>query len=270
MGLLDDLGDGFDPSDLLGSGAVREEDKESSALQTVANRISAQYAEIIATWSAGTLSSKEPVETSGMVATVHNVLRLARSSEHQAQIDLLEDLLRTLDLLHGTVPNSREGDSARVRLRDWIPSFADTLEGDDAERLRSLVEWDASHMPFLEELLSVRGVGPRRLTRLHSAGLGQLDAVANADPEEVAQVTGIPLAIAEEVVTRARAYALEERERCVSDIRERAQRLRMLLTSVSGDPDVHLVQEAQQALRQVEEAFRSLPGLLAKPPSETP
>lgn len=260
--------DDFDPSELLGTGAVDEpEDDSTSALRQVADKISAQYGEIIATWSAKVLSSLEPVATAGVDATVANLLRLARSADSQDQVELLEDLRETLRMIEGTTPSSRNGDRARVQLRDWIPAFADTLEGEDAERLRSLVEWTPGSVPFLEELREVHGIGPRRLTRLYSAGLGQLDAVANASPDDVVHVTGIPHSIAVEVVRRARSYAQEERDRCVHDIRDRAARLEMLLTRVQDNPDQDLVEAARLALAHVETTFKTL---LAKLPKENP
>lgn len=268
---FDDLLDDFDPSDLLGTGAVDEhedEDEGSSALRHVADKISAQYGEIIATWSGKVLSSTDPVKTAGVEATVENLLRLARSSGHQAQVVLLESLAETLRLIEDTTPNTRNGDQARVQLRDWIPSFADTLDGEDAERLRSLVEWTPGSVPFLEELKEIHGIGPRRLTRLYSAGLGQLDVVANATPKDLVDVTGIPHHLAVEVIQRAHTYAQEERDRCVVDIRDRAARLEMLLTRVKGHPDQSLVDAARDALRHVEDAFQTL---LAKlPAKETP
>lgn len=260
----------FDPSDLLGTGAVDEtddDDESSSALRQVADKISAQYGEIIATWSGKVLSSTEPVRTAGVEATVDNLLRLARSSGHQAQVDLLEDLRATLARIEGTTPSTRDGDQARVQLRDWIPAFADTLDGDDAARLRALVEWTPGSVPFLEELKEIHGIGPRRLTRLYSAGLGQLDAVANATPKDLADVTGIPHNLAVEVIRRAHTYAVEERDRCVVDIRDRATRLEMLLTRVQNHPDQNLVEAARDALRHVEDAFQTL---LAKIPKEAP
>lgn len=250
---------GFDPSELLGTGVVDEPTSETSELQNVATRISAQYGEVIAAWSTSVLRSTEPADAEGLKATVVNMLRLASSSDKHDQVELLHQLDEILDAIHGTRPRSRAGDHARVRLRDWLPSFADTLDGDDAERLRGLVEWSPDRTPFLEELRRhVRGVGPRRLQRLYAAGLGRLDIVANADPDEVSQVTGIPGGIATDMVERSRTYAIEERIRCIEEMRDRAARLKMLLTRIDAAPGDDLVNVANHALDDVEGVIRVL------------
>ena len=251
--------DVLDPEDLFGSGLVTEVDTDSaSALQEVVQRISGHYGEIIATWSARVLATTEPADTSGMEVTVANLLRLAESSGEEQQLRLLRELSHTLTELSGTRPRTRRGESARIKLRDWIPAFAETLTGEDSARLLALVRWDAETMPLLDELREIRGIGPRRLTRLYSAGLGSVDAVADADPADVAAVTGIPLGIAESVVRRAGEFAVQDRARCIHDIQRRAVRLEMLLTRIGKGPNPELVDAAREALAQVEHAFTPL------------
>jgi len=256
----------FDPADLFGTGLVDEiESEQATALQHVAQRISGQYGELIATWSARVFASSSPAETAGMVGTATNLLRLAESSEDTRQQALLTELLEILRLLEGTQPCTRRGETARVRLRDWLPAFANTLTGEDAERLLSLVQWDDDATPLLEELRGIPGVGPRRLTRLYSAGLGNVDVVASASPSDIAAVTGIPLSIAERIVERSRDFALHERERCIQDIHRRAMRLKSLLATMGANPDPALVEAARAALSHVEGAFQNL---IPHPPSE--
>lgn len=249
----------LDPNDLFGTGLVTESESETeTALQHVAQRISGQYGEVIAVWTRAVLSSKEPAETSGVAATVENLIRLAESSQNRTQTDLLRALQEILQSLQGTRPRDRRGDRARVRLRDWIPEYAKTLVGADATRLLKLVRWDAGAAPLMSELRGVAGLGPRRLTRLYSAGLGDVDAVATAEPEEVAAVTGIPFAVAVDAVSRAREYAVTERRRCVEDIQVRATRLHALLNRLEDGPDPELVEVARVTLGQVEHAFKAL------------
>lgn len=258
--------DDFDLNDLFGTGLVDEsEEEEDSALQRVAQRISGEYGEVIASWISRVLATSDPAETEGMQATVSNLLRLAQSAQRTEQVELLTQLRQTLHELQGTKPRTRRGDRARVALRDWIPAFAETLHGEDAERLLRVVRWDEDTMPLLDELKGVDGIGPRRLTRLYAAGLGNLDSVANADPEDVAAVTGIPVAIAEEVVRRARAFAVEERHRCVTEIQQRAQRLKTLLTRIHDGQDGDLIAAARSALAHVEGAFQELLAETGKP-----
>ncbi|HND31287.1 MAG TPA: hypothetical protein PLA94_14890, partial [Myxococcota bacterium] len=56
----------------------------------------------------------------------------------------------------------------------------------------------------------------------YSAGLFTVEAVSAADPMEVAQVTGLPRKLAEEVVRATRAYADAERRKSLEELRSRA------------------------------------------------
>ena len=140
---------------------------------------------------------------------------------------------------------------------DWIPRFATTLSAEHAQRLLDLVRWDGGSAPLMEELHSLRGIGPKRLGRLYAAGLHTVDVVASADPIEVALVTGLPGKLSVNVVDATRQFAVEERVRCLESLRDRARRLREILTAVpDGDDEVRRL--AEEAIREVELTFHQM------------
>lgn len=247
----------LDLEDLAGSGLVESVDENDDALHDVALRISGQYGELIASWATNTLASADPADTRGVEETVVNLRRLCIAANNVEQTKLLDEVLEILGRLSGTKPTQRDGESARIDLRQWLPRFGDTLGGADAERLRGIVEWSGTATPLMQELRSIPGVGPRRLTRLYAAGLADLQTVAKADPTEVAAVTAIPVNLCHRIVRRAAEYAEEERVRCIADIQQRAQRLSRLLDDVGNNRNT-LSRAARAALDDVERAFHNL------------
>ena len=122
-----------------------------------------------------------------------------------------------------------------------------------AKQLCRLLERDAA--PLLAELAEIHGIGPKRLGRLYAAGLFTVDSVAGSDPQDIVAVTGIPEKLAVAVVESTHAYALEERQRCLSGLVEQAHRLRRILKAVPMDD---VVTAAAAALREVERTLHSL------------
>ncbi|TNE91195.1 MAG: hypothetical protein EP330_06000 [Deltaproteobacteria bacterium] len=254
--------EGFDDADL--ADLTQELLAPSEELGRVSRRIAAQYAEVVASFAASAFAGRANEATLAQVeAAVDALRRLADASGDTQQDRLLGELWRIIGPATTGRLNSRARQSALVQLREWIPRFADTLEAEDAERLIGLVEWDSSAVPLLDELATLHGIGPRRLQRLYAAGLHNVSVVAAADPQDVAEVTGLPRELAARVVAATREYAFTERRRCLEGLRDRALRLRNILDSVPLDEDGRLHDLAADALREVEATFQRLHDLEA-------
>jgi hypothetical protein len=234
----------------------------SEEVSRVSRRIAGQYVEVLAHFASRAFAGEAEDATLAQAASaVDALLRLADATGDRVQSRLLVELGYLLEPVARTVDRSRSRSRALTRLREWLPDFAATLEPDDAERLLALVRWDAATVPLLEELQKLRGMGPKRLERLYAAGLFSVDTVASAEPEDIAAVTGIPRALAEEVVAATRRYAADEPERCVAQLVRTIHRLR----SIAGRAD-SLDPAALQALLEVEATLAAL----SAPAKETP
>lgn len=245
----DGVDDTDDNTDLLGM---------SDELTRVSRRISGQYAEIIATFASQAFRGKASRDSAEQAsAALEALLRLAEASGDTVQTEMLLELRPVIPGAAETRKNSRLRDKSLVALRDWIPRFATTLQADDAQRLLDLVTWDQGSAPLMEELSEIHGIGPKRLGRLYAAGLHTMEIVAQADPIEVAQVTGLPQTLSARVVDATRNFALEERKRCLEQLRDRARRLREVLRSIQGTDD-EVERLASEAIREVELTFKQL------------
>ncbi len=118
------------------------------------------------------------------------------------------------------------------------------------------MRWDAATSPLLDELVKVHGMGPKRLQRLYAAGLFTVDALAMAEPADVAMVTGVPRALAADVVETTRRYAEDEPARCVAQLMRTAGRLKSLIAG--EDHEGVLSGAARQALLEVEAALQTV------------
>ena len=228
----------------------------SDEVQRVSRRIAGQYVEVLARFSASVFGRQvSAVSTDQVVSAVDSLLRLARASQDDEQAALLDELLALVEPATAGRRNSRVRRHAVRQLRDWIPRFCETLEPDDSDRLQRLITWDHDSAPLLAELASIRGIGPKRLGRLYAAGLFTVDSVAGSEADDIVAVTGIPQALAEEVVAATHAYAIEERERCVAGLLAQSHRLQRILAAV---PMEGVAAATADALREVERTLRAL------------
>ncbi|MCB9676417.1 MAG: hypothetical protein H6737_14940 [Alphaproteobacteria bacterium] len=257
----------FDIEDDLTESPIDDLLAPSEEVVRVSRRIAGQYVEVLARFSASVFGRDAGrVSTEQVGTAVEAMLRLAQAAEDADQTRLLQELLALVGPVTSGPRNSRPRQSALARLRNWLPRFATTLEPADGERLARLVEWDRDAAPLLEELAAIHGIGPKRLQRLYSAGLFTVDAVAGAHPADIVAVTGIPLQLAEDVVRATRAYAVEERERCLSGMLERVHRLRRILRAVPAE-NGSVADAAAAALREVERALMEIEPLPGGVPS---
>lgn len=228
----------------------------SDEVVRVSRRIAGQYVEVLARFSASAFGRDgSAVSVDQVKSAIDALLRLARAATDEEQARLLEELLELVGPATQGRRNSRARSAAIRELRDWIPRFAATLEPADGDRLVRLVKWDRDAAPLLAELAEIHGIGPKRLGRLYAAGLFTVDSVAGSDPQDIVAVTGIPEKLAVAVVESTHAYALEERQRCLSGLVEQAHRLRRILKAVPMDD---VVTAAAAALREVERTLHSL------------
>ena len=207
-------GEGMVPAPVL----LDERDEE---LLRLTRRIAGQYVEVLAGSLALAFMGKDSSATdSQLAAALETMLRLADA----CGADELGRARREMDLLVRDWQQRRPRRRAAFihALRDSVLSLCRCLEPEDAASLKKLVVYERRSLPLLDELAALPGIGPRRLGRLYSAGLFTVEAVSAADPMEVAQVTGLPRKLAEEVVRATRAYADAERRKSLEELRSRA------------------------------------------------
>jgi len=207
-------GEGMVPAPVL----LDERDEE---LLRLTRRIAGQYVEVLAGSLALAFMGKDSSATdSQLAAALETMLRLADA----CGADELGRARREMDLLVRDWQQRRPRRRAAFihALRDSVLSLCRCLEPEDAASLKKLVVYERRSLPLLDELAALPGIGPRRLGRLYSAGLFTVEAVSAADPMEVAQVTGLPRKLAEEVVRATRTYADAERRKSLEELRSRA------------------------------------------------
>lgn len=247
-----------DFGDLLAAvpGITVVDEAEDDALEHVARRIAGQHAELLARFAhhafANVDSREFALETLELIG---NLIRLAKAANHGLQVELLEELAMHAKALSVATGRQRARQRALVGLRDWIPRFAQTLDPDDAKRLVGLIA--PTSFPLRGMFRRVRGVGRARSSRLYAAGLHTLGAVVGADPDEIAEVTGMPSAVSARVVDAAHQYARDERERCLTDMRSRALAFEQIL-SVLPMGDEELRESAREALICIQRALETL------------
>ena len=148
---------------------------------------------------------------------------LTRSLQVQPVLDIIDEIREILD-----DPALRTGHTT-YRLIAPFTSLFERLLGaispEARERYHNQFYYQRNTIPLLEELRRIRYIGPRRLQRIYAAGLITVEAIAKARPSEIADVTGLPLRLAEQVVTAGTDYQHQQRQR-------RAQRIAGLVTDL--------------------------------------
>ena len=248
---LDDLFD--EPTEL---GGPRQALAPSAEVKALARSLTGQYIDVIRAFAAQAFGGRAASMDNSFTA-LDSLLRLADSIDDEALYSHL-DALRA-HLITG-VPRAK---LARTRflntLQARLRTLADALDDDHGRRLRELVDVDLRAAPLLDELRTVRGIGPRRLSRLYCAGLFTVDAVSEADPNEIALVTGLPMHLAQTVVDETRAFARRERQRCAEDLQARVRQLTEALPRVDARSD-----EGRALLEAAQHAFADLSFAIAQ------
>lgn len=243
---------------LQGIGIDEQEDTSETGdvepteeLLAVARRIAGQYAEVIIRFAGSMFSGKANKGVLDQLdAALASLTRLALASGDTLQHGLLIQLQQRATDFRGERRRGVGQQRFLHWLRQWIKQFAGCLDGEDARRVRGLVEFEEASIPLFQDLKSIRGIAEKRLLRLYCAGLYTVDAIGEADPEELASLTGIPRQLAAEVVLRTQDYAVVRRRRCVLEMRARARELAQQL-DLAGDFDPDLLSIAQDTLREL-------------------
>lgn len=224
---------------LLGQGddlALDADLHEHEELQLVARRIAGNHVDVVARYARSVFSDQAGrADHQQLTSALGQLARLAEAAEDHRQLSLLTEMKGWIE---GNLASlGTPGGRSRLlpKLRRFLDTFAGCLEGEDAERLDRLVHYEPDSAPLLAELATLRGIGPRRLESLYCSGLYRVDAVAHAEPADVASVSGLPLALAVDVVHATRAYAMRRRDSAAREIRGLLEELRRM-TEALGEP----------------------------------
>lgn len=231
----------------------------SDEVKGLARSLTGQYVDVIRAYAAQAFGrgDRPPALTQSLTA-MDSLLRLARSIDDEvlySRLDALREHLCT-----GASATKLERTRFLNTLQDRLLALAEALDIEHGSRLRELIDVDMRATPLLDELRAVPGIGPRRLNRMYCAGLYTVDAVSQADPQEIAVVTGLPVGLARTVVEETQAFERRERERCVLDLQARARQLTSALPRV--DPRTEegraLLEAARHALADLSNAIAHL------------
>lgn len=187
---------------------VFDEDGDGDGLEQVplhqmARNVVAQHGEIILAYVREMYAGTPTPEVEARFTLTRTTLRrLAVGAGDHALTALLDDLDEIGALRDGSSTSPRSRDRLLSSLRRWTLTFAELL-GPAGEALRRTVTMDQP-VPALERLRPLQGMNDRLLERLYASGLVTTEALASADPEELAEVTGMPRGLARRVVIASR------------------------------------------------------------------
>lgn len=213
--------------------------RPSDELAAVSRRIAGQYVEVVAGFAASAFAGDlGRVELDRFLAALDSLNRLALAADDQPQLAVIAEMRSLVEEQSERLSKGRGRTRFTAALEEWIPRFSSHLDEEDRDRLMRLVSFQGQDLPLLDALGQIPGIGPRRLTRLYCAGLYTVASVSQADPTELAQVTGMPNRLATEVVETARRFAAEHPKRCIAEIQARVRDLVRLRDQLSRDPEV--------------------------------
>ena len=222
-------------------------DDGSEELVVVSGRIVGAYAEVLARFVARAFAGQPSGDAAAVRTAIDAIRRLAVATGASDQIRLLAEWDPLADALAGPPAQRRR---ALARLQAWIPAFAATLPAPQADRLAAVLRWDPKSQPLLDELGAIKGIGPQRLQRLYAAGLFTIDAVARAEASEIAAVTGIPRALAAQVIAESGRYAQREHDRCIEALTRYVARFQRVAGAVEA-PDRRAIAELLRVLEDL-------------------
>lgn len=226
----------------------------SEELRDVSRRIASQYVPLVESF-AGSLFARRagPAAAHQLASALEALERLVEAAGDAAQAAAIRELISALRAFEGRIARGRGLERMSSQLRQWIPQFANFLQHDARQRLLAIVSYGNARPALLRELGAIPGIGPRRLERLYCAGLYTVEAVHDADPAEIAQVTGLPGPLAARVVEATRRFAEEERRHAARRLLENALEIRRLVSEGSCAPE--LLRLTREALATLEEAL---------------
>lgn len=104
--------------------------------------------------------------------------------------------------------------------------------------------------PLLEEIRRVKYIGPKRLQRLYAVGLVTVESISKATAQEIVDVTGLPVKLAEQVIDVTRAFMAQERS-------NRKRRLQSLCDEINYELK-RLSEDEHELVREITHTFESL------------
>ncbi len=233
--------------------------RPTAELVAVTHRISGQFVDVMAMAARQLLGGRD---TGGALARIDSALdalsRLATAAEDAAHDGLLAVMRAQVVEYTAARTEGRGHHRFRDALRAWLPEYAVFVGGMSGDRLRHLVEFDMEEAPVFQHLEELRGVGPQRLRRLYAAGLFTADAISEADPVEMAAVTGLPRDLSRTVVEATRSYLQDQRRRAVEELPDRIRRFLDVVRTLSGDREPEVASAIQPAFFALRDALREL------------
>ncbi|MEZ4320315.1 MAG: hypothetical protein R3F61_22740 [Myxococcota bacterium] len=231
-------------------------DHEVDELQAVARRIAGNHVDVLASFAraafAGQAGRGDHEQFAGALASL---ARLAEAAGDEAQSLVLAQMQKDIESRLTRLHDLNDRNRFLPRLQRFVDAFAACLDGDDAARLHRLIHFEPGTLPLLSELEGLRGIGPKRLSRLYCCGLYTVEVVAPADATEVAQVTGLPGKLSTAVVEATRRWAYERREASIHEIRMRVRELDRMAASLPGPLPADLVAEAELAITELRQTL---------------
>jgi hypothetical protein len=93
---------------------------------------------------------------------------------------------------------------------------------------------------------------------MYCAGFFTVETVVSSTPEDIASVTGIPVALARRIHEETARYATEMKTRAVDDIVTAVEGLKKVLPRFSGD-DTEMMNQVKVALADLQQTLRTSP-----------
>lgn len=255
-GQLASILDGLSLEQFLDEGA---NDTEQSALSAVSMDIAKDLVEVVALCGSQLLSGRDEKRVVDQFQEgLTSLMRLAKASEDEEHIAHLDRLQEGLAEYRKSAGRSGPRHTFLNLLRDWLPEYGRFLGGDSEERLVEMVEFDSDSAPLFVELSNLRGVGPRRLRRLHGAGFYQAALLSEANPEELAAVTGLPIKLSHQVVEQSKEWLEVQRRKAIVDMKRRLQEFQEAVALVRGSSQSELQGAAEDALLSMKKLLQDM------------
>ncbi|MCC6623631.1 MAG: hypothetical protein IT385_20400 [Deltaproteobacteria bacterium] len=248
----DDLATFLGGGPAAGEVVAPEVSPEARALARV---LGSQYVEVIAHYAVDALMGRNSRHAPKLRQIVKSFRRLALEMNDHELLELYQQLGELIESFTSSTSHERRLVASR-RLRDWVMAFADLVGDEAATKLRRLVVYRKGVHPLISHLREIRGIGDRRLERLYTAGLLTTEALADADPAELAQIVRIPMRLARQLVEACRRFADHHRHLAVMALKSATEDVTKALGGVDFDD------EAQARL--VDEVRRTIEGLSAE------
>ncbi len=159
-------------------------------------------------------------------ALLDPVAQLTEAMEAREQAAIIRELAAHLERLmaHRGPFTYRHLEPLNV----FFDNFLNSLGPEVRDKYLATCYYLRNSNPLLEEIRRVKYIGPRRLQRLYTVGLVTVEAISRSTPEEIREVTGISLGLAQQVIEVTKSYVKRERE-------NRRQRLRGLCRDLATE-----------------------------------